>query len=595
MSQPISWKERVAARRQVLDKQIPEEWRVTIPTVEELPCVQDHAFISTLLTAFELEVTNMATPDLLRRLGDGTLTAEGTVTAFCKRAALAQQALNCATDIFFDEAIETAKTYDVFFRSTGKLKGPLHGLPISIKDPFDVAGHPTTAGLVSRIDNMASKDTLVVSILRTAGAIPFIKTNVSQGCLLVESINNIYGTVLNPWNRALSAGGSSGGEGALVAFRGSPLGLGTDGGGSLRIPAMWNGLYTLKPTAARIPGFPSGVGYSDSNSANNGPFAQDLGSVRIFCEVVLASKPWLKNPAVVPIPWDSNVTAPKKLKLGFLFDDGTIHFCPPVLRCLRDAADNLRRAGHKILELDDQWASMHRQGAEIAFKMYTQEGGIALREELGKSGEPLIPRVCTGWSENPLTPLQIWSNHQARKSLRERYQEAYLSLGLDAIVTAPMPHPAPPHGKYITSAICAVYNALDFPACVIPYGRVDLAKDVATDEWYRQKPYPGIPNFPYDCYDKDMKALCKLFLANFHLETYSNPTRRYWPRCLRERPVRTADSDASVPGGMLPCCVRSYRSGIAWINVESIPVILYYSCLASMTYLHICARSPSDH
>jgi amidase len=72
-----------------------------------------------------------------------------------------------------------------------------------------------------------------------------------------------------------------------------------------------------------------------------------------------------------------------------------------------------------------------------------------------------------------------------------------------------MPHPAPPHGKYITSAICAVYNALDFPACVVPFGRVDLTKDVTSEEWYSQEPYPDMPNFLYDRYDKDMKELYK--------------------------------------------------------------------------------------
>jgi amidase len=489
---------------------MPKEWLVNIPSPDELPCVQDHVSIRNLLSPLELEITTTSTPELLKRLSEGVWTAEATVTAFCKRAAVAQQALNCATDLLFDEAITTAQEHDAFLKSTGSTKGPLHGLPISIKDAFDVAGHITSAGLVSRLGNVAQNDTLIVSILREAGAIPFIKTNVSQACLLVESRNNIYGTVLNPWNRHLSAGGSSGGEGALVAFRGSPLGVGTDGGGSLRIPAAWNGGYTLKPTAARIPGYSSGTGYSDSNAANFGTFANDLRSISIFCETLLASQPWLRNPAVVPMPWDSSVTAPQKLRLGLLLDDGIIHSAPPVIRCLREAAESLSRAGHEIVELGPKWAQMHRRGVQVAFTMFTQEGGIGIREELEISGEPLVPRVCTGWSEKPLTPMEIWLNHRARKALRIEYLEAYQSLGLDAIITAPMPHPAPPHGEYITSAICAIYNALDFPSCIIPHGRVDLEKDVATEDWYAHEPYADIPNFPYDRYDKDMKKLCEL-------------------------------------------------------------------------------------
>jgi amidase len=152
---------------------------------------------------------------------------------------------------------------------------------------------------------------------------------------------------------------------------------------------------------------------------------------------------------------------------------------------------------------------MHREAATIAFKMYTQEGGTGLRAELDKTGEPLVPRACTGWSETPLTPTEIWLNHRARRNLRKKYQDAYLQLGLDAIITAPMPHPAPPHGEYNTSAICAVYNALDTPVCVVPFGVVDLEKDRASEEWYAQEAYPEIPNFPYNRCDADLKKLCE--------------------------------------------------------------------------------------
>jgi amidase len=511
---PKTWEEIVANRRQILNNQIPNAWRLKLPSVKELPCVQDHAAITELLNPIEVEITNTSTLEIIKHLQSGQWTSEETVTAFCKRAALAQQALNCATDLLFDEAIKTAKEYDSFLKSTGKTKGPLHGLPISIKDAFDVAGHITSCGLVSRLDNVAKNDTLIVSILREAGAIPFVKTNTSQACLLVESINNVYGTVLNPWNRNLSAGGSSGGEGALVAFRGSPLGVGTDGGGSLRIPASWNGLYTLKPTAPRIPGFASGTGYSDSNSANYGPFAHDLDTIGRFCDIVLSYEPWLRDPAIIPLPWKNDVQAPKKMKLGLLLDDGVVHFAPPVLRCLRETAEALSRVGHEVIELGSEWAHMHRKGSEFAFKMYTEEGGIGLRRELEQSGEPLVPRVCTGWSETPLTPMEIWANHRDIKALRIQYLQKYRDLGLDALITAPMPHPAPPHGEYITSAICAVYNALDLPSCTIPCGRVDLEKDVASEDWYNLEPYDDMPNFPYDRYDRDMKRLCEL-LARF--------------------------------------------------------------------------------
>ncbi|KAI0481287.1 amidase signature domain-containing protein [Xylariaceae sp. FL0804] len=513
MPATTSWETKAAARRHALAQQLPKEWTIAVPPPEELSSVQDLQALVELLTPLEIEITTAKTPEILSRLRNGEWTSEATVTAFCKRAAVAQQALNCATDLLFDEAIQTAREHDAFLESTGKTKGPLHGLPISVKDVFDVAGHVTTHGLVSRLDDVAREDALIVSILRGAGAIPFVKTATSQACLLVESTSNVFGTVRNPHNRALSAGGSSGGEGALVAFRGSPLGVGTDGGGSLRIPAAWCGAYTLKPTSGRLPGYGRGVGYSDSGAAGYGPLAGDLDAVAVYCEAVLAAEPWRRNPAVVPIPWRADVvrrrcgSSGNKLRLGFLRDDGITHNSPPVARCLAEAAERLREAGHEIVELDAKWSAMHRRLAGVAFKIYTQEGGVGLRQELEKSGEPLVPRTCTGWSETPLTTMEVWLNHRERKALRMEYLQAYQELGLDAVITAPMPHPAPPHGEYITSAGSAVYNALDYPTCVVPYGRVDLVKDKATEEWYKQEPYPDMPNFPYDRYDTAMKQL----------------------------------------------------------------------------------------
>ena len=503
-----SWEQKAAARRKDLAASIPDEWKVTFPSPKVLPDVSQHASIRTLLTPEEISITELNTGDLIRQLQTAKLSSLVVVIAFCKRATLAHQALNCATELLFDEALRTAKDHDEYLKTTGKTKGPLHGLPISVKDVFDLKGHLNSSGFVYRVEEIVQNDALIVAIMKEAGAIPFIKTNVSQGCLLVESTNNIYGTVMNPWNRNLSAGGSSGGEGAIVAFRGSPMGLGTDGGGSLRLPASWNGVYTLKPTSARIPGFGRGSGYSDSGAAGYGPITNDLDSIALFCETVLASQPWLKTPRVIPMPWDPAVKAPTKIKLGLLLDDGIVHLSPPVLRCLKESAEILRAAGHEVIELGPEWAELHRRGAEIVFRIYTQEGGIGIRESLEKSGEPLVPRVCTGWSEEPLSPMGIWLNHRARWALRTQYLEAFQALGLDAIISAPMPHPAPPHGEYITSAISAMYNCLDWPCTTIPHGRVDLVKDQAPKKWYEEEPYPPIPNFPYDRYDKDMKSLC---------------------------------------------------------------------------------------
>ncbi|KAF1999078.1 amidase signature enzyme [Amniculicola lignicola CBS 123094] len=379
------WESKAAAHRAFLASRVPNGWRVPVLDSPKVGALNIH---------------------------NGIWSSEVVTTAFCERAAVAKQWLNWA----------------------------LHGLPISVKKIFDVPGTPSTFGFISCIEGIAPRDGLIVALRKEAGTIPFIKTNISQRCLLVESSNNIFGTVLNPWNPSLSAGGSPGCncEGVLVAFRGSPLGVGTDGRGPLRTPAAWNGVCTIKPSSAGIPGGARGNWYSDSTTGYYGPFANGVINMRIWMQAVLGTHPWLKDPGILPMPWNTTIQALKKLNIGLLLDDGIIDSSPP-----------LRNAGHEVLELG--WATLHRRATEIIFRIYTQEGGVGIREQLEKSAEPLIPRTFT-----------------ARKGVRNDYMKAWQELWPDTMITAPYPHPAPPHGQYITSAIPAMYNLLDYPCCIIP-------------------------------------------------------------------------------------------------------------------------------
>lgn len=160
--------------------------------------------------------------------------------------------MNCLTEIFVERALARAAELDDALRKTGKVVGPLHGLPISLKDQLCVKGLETTMGYVSWIGKYAEKSAVLVDILEECGAVPFVRTNVPQTlmvrrnclvprwpCLLndssliqwPETFNNIFGRTTNPYNRSLTCGGSSGGEGALVALKGSPIGVGSDIGG----------------------------------------------------------------------------------------------------------------------------------------------------------------------------------------------------------------------------------------------------------------------------------------------------------------------------------------------------------------------------
>lgn len=249
--------------------------------------------------------------------------------------------------------------------------GPLHGLPISLKDQFHVKGVDTTMGYVGWIgSNLGIKDpsqahkieSQITSELLSLGAVLYCKTSLPQTLLFGETKNNIIGETLNPNNRNLSCGGSSGGEGALHALCGSTLGVGTDIGGSVRIPAAFNGIFSLKPTPERI---------SYRDAANNNPgentyrstvgfLSTSIDGLDLILKSVLSTSPWLRDPAVVPIPFRQdvfdtyssrgNLKTGKPLKFGVLWSDNVVGPHPPILRGLHMAVDAVRKVGHKVVD-----------------------------------------------------------------------------------------------------------------------------------------------------------------------------------------------------------------------------------------------------
>lgn len=235
--------------------------------------------------------------------------------------------------------------------------GPLHGLPISLKDCFITTPHPASIGMAcyANLSTEGQPDMVLVSILRDLGAVFYVKTNVPVAMMMMETNNHVWGETRNPFHTGLSPGGSSGGEGALIAMRGSPLGVGTDIGGSIRIPSAWCQLYGLKPSFGRFPtwGGKSGIPGQEFVLAVNGPMSRSLNSVKLYCEAVLSSNvsPWTLDAKCLPIPWRYDVIQPKgrKLRFGVMgADDGLVTCHPPVGRAIKVVSDALREAGHEV-------------------------------------------------------------------------------------------------------------------------------------------------------------------------------------------------------------------------------------------------------
>jgi amidase len=247
-----------------------------------------------------------------------------------QRAAIAHQLTNCLTEIFFNDALHRAKELDAHLAAGNPPLGPLNGVPISLKDTFKVKGCDASIGLAALCFKPAEENSVLVDLLLKAGAVLYCKTNIPQTLMALDSHNNIFGRTLNPSNTALTAGGSSGGEGALLALRGSVMGVGTDVGGSIRIPAMCNSTFGIKPSWERIPYAGQESGQKPGIAklgvpASAGPLAHSMRDIELFFTAVAEQKPWEWDPDVAPSPWNSLYSVKeRRLRIGVVRSDGVV-------------------------------------------------------------------------------------------------------------------------------------------------------------------------------------------------------------------------------------------------------------------------------
>src|SRR5579859_2867699 len=231
--------------------------------------------------------TSLSAAGLAQAIATRKLSAVEAVDAHIARIEQVNPELNAVVVSLFDDARIRARQADQI--PAGE-RGPLHGVPVTVKECFDVAGTPSTAGLTARAGHRAHTDAPLVAGLRQAGAIILGKTNVSQLLMYVESDNPVYGRTNNPLDLERSPGGSSGGEGAIVAAGGSALGLGTDIGGSVRVPAHSCGIHSLKPTPGRlsVTGTVDIIGQAARTAIpdSGGLLARDVGDLRLALDVL---------------------------------------------------------------------------------------------------------------------------------------------------------------------------------------------------------------------------------------------------------------------------------------------------------------------
>ncbi|KGL84829.1 Vitamin D3 hydroxylase-associated protein, partial [Tinamus guttatus] len=246
------------------------------------------------------DILSLPLVELARRLREGSLSPETVLYTYIEKALEVTQQTNCLRH-FIPECEEQLQEI-----RRRKEKGLLYGIPVSIKDHIGHKGHLSTCGLVQFLNAPVQEDSVLVQVLKRQGAIPFALTNVPQSLFSYDCSNVIFGQTLNPLNHKKSPGGSSGGEGALIAGGGSILGFGSDIGGSIRLPSSFCGLCGLKPTSERLRGKQWSPQYTQVPGAL-GPMARDVDSLALCMKALLCKEMFQLDPTVPPIPFNEEV------------------------------------------------------------------------------------------------------------------------------------------------------------------------------------------------------------------------------------------------------------------------------------------------
>ena len=358
-------------------------------------------------------------------------------------------------------------------------------------------------------------ESVLVDMLYDLGAVPFVKTNTPTGMMMMETDNHVFGPTLNPHKATLSAGGSSGGEGALLALFGSPLGIGTDIGGSIRIPGAFCNLYALKPSLGRYPTFGtrSGIPGQEFINSVNGPMSRTLDTLWLYSCAILSDRPeaspWTKDPKCIPIPWNSRphlkIAGRPKLRFGMMpACDGLVTAHPPVQRALEQTRAALEAAGHEVVD----WLPLeHVDMIKCLIAGFLDFGGPALLPQLRIHNEPIFPsmdgyrtayeKLKAGIGAPLLGPDEMRAQNMTRNQLAKRFIKRWEATAtaskdegpIDGLIAPVSPWAAVRLG-FTNSAVGRTYfgytafaNLLDLPSCTFPVTEGDRELDKRREDF----------------------------------------------------------------------------------------------------------------
>ncbi len=436
-----------------------------------------------------LSPLHVSATELARRIASREMSSREVVAVHIEHARRVNPTLNAVVADRYEEALREADAADVALatQEAGQL-GPLHGVPCTVKECFALAGMPQTSGLVARVGLRPDTDATVVQRLRAAGAIPIGVTNVSELCMWMESSNRVYGRTNNPYDPTRIVGGSSGGEGAIIGAGASPFGVGSDVGGSIRLPAFFNGVFGHKPTGGLVPN--TGQFPLAENAARRylttGPLARRAEDLMPLLRL-MAGPDGHDGGCDVRELGDPHTVSMRGLRVLHVPDNGLLGVSEELREAQRRAARYLGERGAVIAY--KRFARL-RQSIEIWAAMLAEAGGTSFAAMLG-NGEPKplgveFVRWALGRSKHTLpaivlallegvvkaSPTKTARMVAAGKRLRADLLEA---LGPNGVMLFPVySETAPKHGAPLLLPIrwcySAIFNVLELPATAVPLG-----------------------------------------------------------------------------------------------------------------------------
>jgi fatty acid amide hydrolase len=439
--------------------------------------------------------------ELLKLIESKRVSSREVTQHFINRIEEVNPKINAVVLKFYDEALKKADEADAKLAKGEKL-GRLHGLPFTIKECFDYLDSPSTLGVLARKNDRPTENDAYIQSLLNEGGIVLGKTNVPQLLIFIESYNRVYGKTNHPHNPKFAPGGSSGGEGAIIGAGASPVGIGSDIGGSVRFPAAFCGICSIKPTMWRTPdltryGNKKLEGPITSVAGVLGNYAEDLD---LFLQIINQSIP--KNK---PLQDYKNIDV-SKLKIGYFLSDGIFEPMSAVKRGVLESVEKLESIGATVAEFQPPTLGY---AEEIFYRILTVDGGKLFYEVLDGEkpvsqlknslmlssassfkrkllknlsnlfGQKSLSRILPYFGGKGQEHLNLWAEKQAD------YRREFLAAmdDFDALISPVCALPAFLHNTAdkvgLGGTYTLLYNLLGFPAGVARVGEVQANEAAA--------------------------------------------------------------------------------------------------------------------